>query len=125
MEIDIYARWRTQTPAEIFAQHEAWSSVMGGHLGYLREAYHGEPDATAYLCAEAFGKDLEGAPIPASVLRERLPHTLELVEQWEKKLYRTDPDIIAQVKKSFSDFVALCEQKEKESGEPVRIIADQ
>lgn len=54
MGIDIYARWRGQTDAERQAQEEAWLSTTSGHVGYLREAYHGEPYATRHLCKEAF-----------------------------------------------------------------------
>ena len=53
MGIDIYARWKGQTEAEEQAQNTGFSAVHG-HVGYLREAYHGEPYATRYLAAEAF-----------------------------------------------------------------------
>ena len=42
MGIDIYARWRGQTEEEQHAQITSFS-VVHGHVGYLREAYHGEP----------------------------------------------------------------------------------
>jgi predicted Rossmann fold nucleotide-binding protein DprA/Smf involved in DNA uptake len=45
MGIDIYARWKGQTRQEQEAQYTGFS-VVHGHLGYLREAYHGEPYAT-------------------------------------------------------------------------------
>ena len=94
---------------------------MKGGVGYLREAYHGEPYATKYLCAEAFRPD--GARIEAAVLRERLPHTLVLVEERERVIYNADPKLIEEVKQSYRDFVSLCEQKETETGEPVFIFA--
>jgi hypothetical protein len=77
------------------------------------------------LVREAFGK---GGPdgevkIPAAVLRERLPKTLELVREREITHYNSSEDVIQQVVKSFADFVELCERKEKETGEPVTIIA--
>jgi len=88
---------------------------------YLREPYHGEPYATRYLCAEAFHTG--EAHIPAEILRERLPETLRLAEFRERTLYHsTDADIEA-VKESYRKFVALCEAKEKETGESVLIIA--
>jgi hypothetical protein len=42
MGIDIYAEWRGQTDAESDAQVAGFSGVHG-HVGYLREAYHGGP----------------------------------------------------------------------------------
>jgi hypothetical protein len=122
MGIDIYAKWRGQHEADEIAQAKAWLSIEGGHVGYLREAYHGEPYATRYLCAEAFGAR-DGVRIPAAVLKERLPHTLTLVEERERKLYQSSPQQIEEVKQSFRDFVLLCEKKEDETGEAVRIVA--
>jgi hypothetical protein len=120
MGIDIYARWRGQSQEEIEAQYCGFSTVAG-NVGYLREAYHGEPYATRHLCAEAFA---EGeAAIPAATLRERLPQTLILAEERERRLYGGKEEDIRAVKQSFSDFVSLCEQKERETGVPVRIIA--
>jgi hypothetical protein len=122
MGIDIYAKWRGQNSGEELLQTEAWLSATEGRIGYLREAYHGAPYATRYLCAEAFDAP-DGAHIPASVLRERLPATLALVEERERELYRSDADQIAEVQQSFRDFVTLCEEKEKEAGEAVHIVA--
>ena len=121
MGIDIYARWQGQTEEEEQAQNTGFSAVHG-HVGYLREAYHGEPYATRYLVAEAFERGK--AQIPATVLRERLPETLALVEERERTIYDNDDEqYIAEVKQSFTDFVALCEEKERATGEPVTIIA--
>jgi len=124
MGIDIYARWKGQTKEEANAQITGFS-VLHGHTGYLREAYHGSPYATKYLVREAFSDEPDAViKIPASVLRERLPRTLELVREREQKLYwETDEKEIQAVIKSFTDFVDLCERKEKETGEPVAIIA--
>ena len=121
MGIDIYARWRGQSDDEIRVQAKVWFSAVKGSVGYLREAYHGEPYATKYLCAEAFQPD--GARIEAAVLRERLAHTLALAEEREQTLYQSEPKDIEEVKQSYRDFVSLCERKEVESGEPVHIIA--
>ena len=121
MGIDIYARWKGQTEAEEQAQNTGFST-MHGHVGYLREAYHGEPYATQYLVAEAFENGR--AEIPAAVLRERLPKTLTLVEERERTIYENDDEqYIAEAKQSFTDFVALCERKEQETGKPITIIA--
>jgi hypothetical protein len=56
-------------------------------------------------------------------MRERLPHTLALVEERERKIYQAPEDVIEEAKQNFRDFVALCEEKEKETGEPVLVIA--
>jgi hypothetical protein len=122
MGIDIYAHWKGQSADETEVQTRQWLSISSGCTGYLREAYHGEPYATRYLCAEAFETD-NGAQIGAAVLRERLPHTLVLAEERARSIYNSDANEIEEVKQSFRDFVALCEKKEQETGEPVRIIA--
>ena len=124
MGIDIHARWKGQTEEEEAAQVTGFS-VEHGHVGYLREAYHGEPYATRHLVAEAFDSDTGEARIPAKVLRERLPETIRLVKERLRVVYQRGGDIADDdpVVKSFTDFVALCERKEHETGEPVTIIA--
>ncbi len=123
MGIAIYARWKGQTDAEEAAQYAGFS-VLHGHVGYLREAYHGEPYATRYLVHEAFEQPDGKAQIPAAVLRERLAHTLALVAVREQVVYdEHDPEAILEVQQSFERFVELCEQKERATGEPVIIIA--
>ena len=121
MGIDIYAHWRNQSEEARFEQSSAWLTVGAGGKGYLREAYHGEPYATRFLCAEAF--ETGEAPVPAAVLRERLPQTLILAQERDRKLYEASAEEIEETKQSYRDFVALCEEKEKETGEPVCIVA--
>ena len=121
MGIDIYARWKGQSEEERDKQASVWLSSEAGANGYLREAYHGEPYATMFLCSEAFSP--EGAQIPSGVLRERLPHALALVEERCRKLYHASEAEIEGVKQSFRGFVSLCERKEKETGEPVLVTA--
>jgi hypothetical protein len=121
MGIDIYAHWRDQSNEAKAKQSEAWLSTGAGGAGYLREAYHGAPYATKYLCAEAF--ETGKARISAAILRERLPHTLALAEERERKIYESTDETVEDVKQSFREFVALCEEKEKETGEPVLVIA--
>lgn len=122
MGIDIYARWKDQTPKQKKKQITGFS-VTHGDVGYLREAYRGEPYATLHLCREAFGWNNE-VKIPAKILRERLPRALEMVEQRERTVYKqTNKKEIDKVKKSFVDFVKLCERKEKQTGEPCTILA--
>ena len=123
MGIDIYAKWRGQTESEREEQLSVPFSTIVGRFGYLREAYHGEPYATNYLCAEAFNSETYEARIPAATLRERLEKTLHLAAERERKLYQSSDEDIADVLQSYREFVALCERKERETGEPVRIVA--
>ena len=124
MGIDIYTRWKGQTKEEEELQYKVWSDPTKGELGYLREAYHGDPYATDFLLQEAFEKDVKGeAKIPAKVLRERLPRALELIKEREEKLYGGKTERIKSIQKSYEDFVALIERKEKETGELVTILA--
>jgi hypothetical protein len=123
MGIDIYLNWKEQKKSEADAQ-ETGFSVVHGHVGYLREAYHGEPYVTHYLFPEVFGGASTIADIPAAVLRERLPHALELAELRERTVYQeSDPEALAAVKRSFVDFVELAEAKERATGAPCTIIA--
>jgi hypothetical protein len=121
MGIDIYAEWDGMTEAEHALQITGFS-IEHGHVGYLREAYHGEPYATKHLLPEAFmyGR----AQISAASLQKRLPETLRLAEKRERDIYHvTDAEQIERVLKSYRDFVALCAQKEFETGHPCLIIA--
>ncbi len=121
MGIDIYAQWEGMTAAEENAQITGFS-VEHGHVGYLREAYHGEPYATKYLVAEAF--EHGRAAIDAATLQQRLPVALELAEKREREVYEvTDAADIERVLKSYRDFVALCARKQRETGHPCLIIA--
>lgn len=118
MGIDVYMRWKDQTEDEQQAQITGFSTEHG-HVGYLREAYHGEPYATAVLVPEAFTADV---PIKASLLRDRLPDTLRAAETRERTLYHGDDAGVKRVQQSFIDFVDLAERKERETGEPVTIV---
>lgn len=126
MGIDIYARWPRQTAEEEAAQITGFS-IEHGHVGYLREAYHGEPYATRVLMPEAFDHEMypDGAPIPAATLRERLPETLAAATARQLLVYNQDSDNedTRAVLKSFTEFVELCERKERETGEPCTIAA--
>jgi len=122
MGIDIYAQWRGMTKANKQAQITGFS-VTSGHVGYLREAYHGEPYATKALVPEAFSSDNGKAEIAAALLRERLPAVLRLVAERHRIIYDDTPAEIKRVQKSFSDFVDLCELQEARTGQPTKIIA--
>jgi hypothetical protein len=54
MGVDVYFHWPSQSPEEYRAQFTGYST-QAGKVGYLREAYHGEPYATEVLVPEAFG----------------------------------------------------------------------
>jgi hypothetical protein len=121
MGIDIYAEWSGMSDADKKAQVTGFS-VEHGHLGYLREAYHGEPYATRVLVPESF--ETGRAEIPAETLWERLPEALKAAEQRERELYgETDINEIGRVLKSYVDFVELCARKEDETGKACLIIA--
>ncbi len=129
MGIDVYARWRGQTKEELTAQITGFS-IAHGHVGYLREAYHGEPYATRALMPEAFNETLisaypEGVPISAETLRARLPAALEVAVERERDIYGCDRDDeeTKLILKSLRDFVSLCEERENATGEPCRIVA--
>ncbi len=126
MGIDIYARWVGQTKADEDAQVTGFS-IAHGHVGYLREAYHGGPYATHVLVPEAFDHKRfpSGAPIPAADLRARLAETLRVAEERERAAHqheRLHPET-SLVRRSFRNFVELCERKERESGQPCIISA--
>ena len=129
MGIDVYAHWRGQTDEEKEAQYTGFS-IAHGHIGYLREAYHGEPYATKALVPEAFSETLqsaypEGVPVYAETLRNRLPAALEVAVERERDIYGHDRDDgeTQTILKSFRDFVSLCEERENAAGEPCRIVA--
>ena len=122
MGIDIYMRWDDMTDSEKEKQYTGFS-IAHGHVGYLREAYHGGPYATQVLVPEAFEAENSEAEIPASVLKERLDLAKQTVIERGQKVYKEvltedDPSVQA-----FADFVALAEQVESKTGKPVTIIA--
>lgn len=111
------------TDEEEAAQYTGFS-IEAGNVGYLREAYHGEPYATHILAPEAFEASGEVA-IRADVLQERLPEVLRAAREREATVYghsELHKDTLV-VMQSFRDFVALCAKKEAETGEPCRILA--
>lgn len=126
MGIDIYAHWREQSKEEADAQCTGFS-IAHGHVGYLREAYHGEPYATRVLMPEAFDHETypEGAPIAAATLRKRLRKTLATARARQLIVYKepAGSDDTTMVCKSFTEFVELCEAKERETGAPCIIHA--
>jgi hypothetical protein len=123
MGIDIYATWRNQSDEEREKQFTGFDALKG-HVGYLREAYHGEPYATRYFVKEAFEAQDHEARIDAKTLKERLPKTLGIVRDRETTIYQQKDEYqIWQMQKSYVDFYKLCQKREKESGEPCAIEA--
>ena len=113
-----------QIHAEEIGQEEAMGfNPFSGHVGYLREAYHGGPYATKVLLPEAWideeERDEGGAiSIEASTLRHRLPKTLEAAAIRNRENYANrDEDAVL---KSFKDFVDLAEDLEKKNGKPCK-----
>jgi hypothetical protein len=123
MGIDIYAKWDRMTMQDEAEQARGILSAEHGHVGYLREAYHGEPYATHVpLVPEAF--TYGRAHIDAATLQDRLSETLHVAEKRERSVYgETDDDEIERVLKSYRDFVELCARKEEETGVPCLVIA--
>jgi hypothetical protein len=125
MGIDAYLKWEGQTEAELKAQVITGFSTTAGHVGYLREAYHGSPYATHVLFPECW-EDSKGdhpgeVEIPASTLLKRLPKAIKACIERAKKVYGQnigpdDPEC-----KAFTDFVRLAIEMEKKTGQPCRV----
>lgn len=112
MGIDIYTR-----------QPGHWLASHGGHVGYLREAYHGGPYVTQFLVSEALEAE-NGEAIPASTLRKRLDGARQMAGDRERSVYgETSTSEITRVLDNYTAFVEYCEPIEHLTGEPVRIIA--
>lgn len=83
MGIDVYLKPKNQTEEEREAQLTGFS-IVDGHNGYLREAYHGGPYATQILLPECWEEEgmIEesekryGYRIPVEKLKERLPYVM-------------------------------------------------
>lgn len=107
MGIDVYAKWDGMTDEEQQAQYTGFS-IVSGHTGYLREAYHGEPYATRVLFPECFDEATEGG------IREDIPdeQIARFEEWWSKSIgsLRTvqwDPlkDVVEKMREFWGDSV--------------------
>lgn len=76
MGIDIYLEWENMDEESKKSQVTGFCTTAG-HVGYLREAYHGGPYATRILVREAFESESCSAQIPAAVMKERLTAVTE------------------------------------------------
>ena len=120
--------WIILLANDIMDRYHDWPMSTPQFLSYINDIYS-TPYATHHLLKECFEIDevqgtLSGTDkgveykiqvfIPAKLLRERLPKTLEIVEERYKKVYKdaTDKEI-DRAKKSFIDFVELAEKIEK------------
>lgn len=122
MGIDVYMRWKGMTEEESEAQYTGFN-VFCGHVGYLREAYHGGPYATMVLVPEAF-ECCDWVALPSSTLISRLPMTEEAVRTRVKNIYRNTSEAATEkLVKSFRDFVDLARKKEAETGESIEVMA--
>lgn len=72
MGIDIYLEWDGKDEDESVERGAFGFNTTAGHVGYLREAYHGGPYATKILAREAFEAENCRAAIPAAKLRQRM-----------------------------------------------------
>lgn len=147
MGIDIYMEWDGMTEDERKARITGFDTTAGS-VGYLREAYHGEPYATDTLVFDAFewtenigrlmsnaeanGSQLDddlvallarGVPMRAEALRERLPDALEKAQERIEKVYPDTPaDLAEQQLQAYTDFVELAERKQAD-GKNIYIYA--
>jgi hypothetical protein len=82
----------------------------------------GWPDAIPFLFAEAC--DCEGRlviPISASLLKERLPEALKLMEKSAETAAPDRAPLLEQQQETLSEFVALCDRMERLYHKPVGI----
>ena len=121
MGINVYLKWDGQSEAERRAQYTGFSTVHG-HVGYLREAYHGGPYATKVLIPEGWRPadlDEDGwASVPASTLRVRLPAVIAVAKERYAKIYDVALTDDAEQLKAYRDFVELYERLESEGKHP-------
>ena len=128
MGIDVYLRWDGITKKEERGQITGFDSTKG-HVGYLREAYHGGPYATQYFVKEAFKRtyppvyeDVD-VKIPAAKLKKRLPKAIKMAIRRLREVYGIVADEKHPDVQSYVNFVKLAEKKEKQKKEPCTVIA--
>jgi hypothetical protein len=123
MGIDVYLRWDGQTEAEKEAQITGYS-IVHGHVGYLREAYHGGPYATKTLMPEAWESDDEnGVRINASVFRQRLSAVKLIVVKRSAVIYGEELNDDSPEVQSYVKFIELAEAKENEGKNPRVLVS--
>ena len=121
MGIDIYLRWELITEEETEAQYCGFD-ITKGHLGYLREAYNGDPYPSKILMPESFESGGEPVYIPASTLVERLPATVKAAIERETTVYKGEGvDANTPSVQSYIDFVLKAVRLEAEGHKPMII----
>jgi hypothetical protein len=120
MAFGLFTRWHGQTEKDWTEQDAAWEER------FLYEGWNGHIGDTnrrplQCLAKEAFHPE-EGEPIPAAVLRSRLNVAIELAKQTMIEAGDSERQIEHAIR-GYTAFVEFCEQKEKETGEPVTVIA--
>lgn len=107
MGIDVYLSWDEMTEADKEARYTGFD-IHSGDVGYLREAYHGEPYATMVLVSEEWDtQPREGFDIPNRVLVNRLPDVVAAAKERAMTLYGDSEEEAAEAAKAFEDFVKL------------------
>jgi hypothetical protein len=89
MGIDVYLKWDGQTEEEKQAQLTG-CSIVHGHKGYLREAYHGGPYATRVLFRgiDLEHEDADGyVPVTAKQLEDNIKEAVFCTLIRELKVY--------------------------------------
>ncbi len=89
MGIDVYMAWSDMTEEEEKARYTGFST-HSGHVGYLREAYHGGPYATNVLLPECFQDGNNEHQYDGADLRARLPETVFAALYREAHVYHED-----------------------------------
>lgn len=117
MGVDIYLRWDGMTKDDEMAQYTGFS-IGHGHVGYLREAYHGGPYATRVLFPETWESEDCEAAIPSKILRERLPAAIEAAIERARVVYGEEVGPESPEIKSLKNFVELYERLEAEGKHP-------
>ena len=119
---DIYASWRGITKADEAAQQKGLSSDESSAL-VLPMGDDWMPYATHFLFAEAVDSMSRIAIIPAAKMRSRLEQALQIARSEFQTFHRERLEQMERILKTYRNFVSFCEKKERETGEPVLIIA--
>lgn len=130
MGIDVYLTWPDMTPEDSQKQATGFS-ILHGHVGYLREAYHGGPYASHLLFPEAWSEnedklykecesnaEFQGIPYTADKLRSREASARAAALE----RYSDNPELAQKAADSITAFCQLAEDHEKRTGEPCRVV---
>ena len=122
MGIDVYLKWKGMSENERKKQFTGFD-ITKGNVGYLREAYHGEPYATKVLISEDWDSQPdEGFKIPNKTLVERLPEVIKAAIE-RGKIYGEILTKSSPAVKSYIDFIELHGKLEAAGKKPTIIIS--